>query len=738
MRTPTESLPSASMSARPSEKSPPIPSAVWAEIVQFYREQVPAEVACPPGPSPERPRNVFQDIDLAYEEYCQRWERGEEVDLEDFYRRYPSFQSSLRKLVGVHHEMDVKAQAEFEKADPLWPESGANFLQFHLLHPLGCGSFSRVFLAAERTVGNRLVVVKITTRGVREAKTLGRLNHPNIVRIYSVSQEAASGLTVVCMPYEGNTTLGHVLVQAFDRPGLPDRAEIILAAARQGRHPDDTAPQEEPREFINGKDTYVDGIVSLAVPLAEALAFIHARGVYHRDLKPSNVLLTAQGKPMLLDFNLCQDARLGIQEMGGTIPYMSPEQLRAAAPDAGPNPTTLDARSDLFSLGVILYELLSGRHPFGLVGLNLPEAERFRELLQKQRRGPIPLRSVNPDVPKALARVIQRCLAFDPARRFQQAADVAAALRKHLARAQRPRRRRAFFPAAGLAALAVLVACFFALREPEGQRLFNRGQAALQGGEYQQALESFTSVLKAEPNRVDALFARGRVHQKMGNLALALADFQSASHLAPEGRISACIGYCMGLSGDAPHAIRFYCEAIEQGFAPAEVYNNLGFAFWHKGQWKKALEYLDKAIERNDKLHTAYYNRASVYFNKALQEPQDARKSQFVNQGTQDIDKAIRLGPRTADLYLLAVHVYCLKAKTDAHALQTALDYAHTALDLGLDPKKLQDEAERETSLAILRDHPRFKNLLLSKPYRKNPPAKAPHLLDPIGEGALE
>ncbi len=122
---------------------------------------------------------------------------------------------------------------------------------------------------------------------------------------------------------------------------------------------------------------YVDGIVHPGVQLAEALAYTHSQGILYRDLKPSNVLLAPSGKPMLLDFNLSCDVQFDVNRVGGTLPYMPPEQIRDVRMPPADGRLTGDPRSDVFSLGVILYELLAGRLPFG----DLPHG------LQGSRRG---------------------------------------------------------------------------------------------------------------------------------------------------------------------------------------------------------------------------------------------------------------------------------------------------------------------------------------------------------------
>src|SRR5262249_28179845 len=160
-----------------------------------------------------------------------------------------------------------------------------------------------------------------------------------------------------------------------------------------------------------------------------ALAFVHARGICHRDLKPSNVLLGPGGEPLLLDFNLSTDRLTLEHRVGGTLPYMAPEQLRAALPDQDEAPVAIDARPDLFALRVIRYELLGGNYPFGPIPLRISTEELRSRLLERHRAGPTPLRQANPLVDRGLARLVEGCLAHDPNYRPHSAFTLAAALR---------------------------------------------------------------------------------------------------------------------------------------------------------------------------------------------------------------------------------------------------------------------------------------------------------------------
>src|SRR5262249_19624358 len=126
----------------------------------------------------------------------------------------------------------------------------------------------------------------------------------------------------------------------------------------------------QPAPFLLRHGTYVEGIRHLGAQLADALDFLHRAEICHRDLKPSNVLLTPNGRAVLLDFNLSFDALRVEQRFGGTLPYMAPEQLRAVDFPTDAEVGAVGPRSDLFAFGVLVYELLTGRHPFGPITLN--------------------------------------------------------------------------------------------------------------------------------------------------------------------------------------------------------------------------------------------------------------------------------------------------------------------------------------------------------------------------------
>jgi serine/threonine protein kinase len=185
------------------------------------------------------------------------------------------------------------------------------------------------------------------------------------------------------MPFLGRATLCDVLDQLAAAPRAATQASSILAAIASAAAADDPAERTASPHPLLRSGAYVEGIVHLAAQLTDALAFAHGLGIYHRDLKPSNVLLTAGGEPLLLDFNLAYDAEQPLQRLGGTLPYMAPELLLATDPMGTGDGTKVGAPADVFALGVLVHELLTGMHPFGPLPGSYTQASLRALLLEK-------------------------------------------------------------------------------------------------------------------------------------------------------------------------------------------------------------------------------------------------------------------------------------------------------------------------------------------------------------------
>ena len=264
---------------------------------------------------------------------------------------------------------------------------------YEILHVLGHGGMGVVYKAREIAL-DRLVALKIVVAGVHasaeqrerfraEARAEARLQHPNIVQIHAVGE---------------HENFPFLSLEYMDGGSLAQRL------ARQPQPPAEAA-----------------GLIQV---LAGAIAFAHGRGIIHRDLKPANILLTSAGTPKIADFGLAkylEDAS-GLTRTGsllGTPTYMSPEQAEGRGPDVG-------TASDIWALGVILYEMLVGRPPFhGVTMVDTLEQVRTRE--------PVPPTQLQPNVPADLETICLKCLRKEPGQRYATAEALAEDLRRFLA-----------------------------------------------------------------------------------------------------------------------------------------------------------------------------------------------------------------------------------------------------------------------------------------------------------------
>ncbi len=375
-------------------------------------------------------------VALIYEEFCLREEDEEHPDPAEFLARFARVSDPLRRVLEIHQLVGSGSTATglldagaSEGSVGAFPEAGETIAGFHLVEELGRGAFARVFLARERQLADRPVALKVSRRGSREPQTLARLQHTHIVPVHSYRIDRATGLHLLCMPYFGRTTLAQVLTHCF---GRKDRSGDALVEALDRLEPDESvAAGPSAGRTALAQRSHERAVAWWGARLAEALGHAHDRDVLHRDIKPSNVLVTSDGMPMLLDFNLAREpvaedgSAADPDALGGTVDYMSPEHLRALA-EGGPE--EVDGRSDIYSLGVVLYEALTGRRPFDSPrrGSSVVEA-LLRAADERQRTAPGP-RTLDPAIPPALDAVVRRCLEPDPDDRYQLAADLAADL----------------------------------------------------------------------------------------------------------------------------------------------------------------------------------------------------------------------------------------------------------------------------------------------------------------------
>jgi serine/threonine protein kinase/tetratricopeptide (TPR) repeat protein len=355
-------------------------------------------------------------IRLIYEEVALRQEAGLEVDPAEIAGRFPQWGEELAIL------LDCQRVITSGPTCASFPQVGDVLAGFRLLAELGRGAAGRVFLAAQPSLADRPVVLKVAPRGRGEHLSLARLQHMNIVPLYSEHLLQARNLQILCMPFLGGGTLSQVLELLKDQPPAQRSGRQIINALDdiQARQPVERPPDGPFRRFIV-RSSYIEAICSIGACLADGLQYAHEHDLVHMDIKPSNVLLAGDCQPMLLDFHL---ARGPITPdgpaptwMGGTLEFMSPEQRQAldAVRDGNPARITVDGRADIYSLGMLLYVALGG-----------PVPASCDEVLP-------PLHHCNARVSVGLSDIIRRCLNHKPRDRYPEAADLAGDLRRHLA-----------------------------------------------------------------------------------------------------------------------------------------------------------------------------------------------------------------------------------------------------------------------------------------------------------------
>lgn len=355
--------------------------------------------------------NSEEAVQLVYEEYCQKRDDGEEVDSTELLLKFPQFQNQLKTV------LQFEKLLEKPRPEHVFPEPGTTVGPFHLIRRLGRGAAGRTYLAQEKSLGDRHVVVKIMPGEQEEHLTLARLQHTHIMPLFSELMLPETGLRLLCMPYLGGAGL-HEILAGLKEKGIPKcngRDLIAMLDSLSGtefQRIDMTGPS---RQLIL-KSSYADTIAFIGASIAEAAHEAHARGLVHMDIKPSNILISADAEPLLLDFHLARKPVLQgerrVDRLGGTRGWMSPEQSKCfeAATQGQPMPCSIDGRSDQYSIGLLMADALHCISRDGQPQLNFTR-----------------------DLPTGLADIIRRCLADHPGERYPSAALLADDLRRHLA-----------------------------------------------------------------------------------------------------------------------------------------------------------------------------------------------------------------------------------------------------------------------------------------------------------------
>ena len=354
------------------------------------------------------------DLDRVFLDFVDRWYAGERPSVEELLRRHPAHSTSLSLLL-------QSWRPALEGPFPVtWIPR--EFGGYRLLCPIGEGGSGTVYLAEQKAL-RRLVALKLlapagpeaAARFRREAEILGCLEDRRIVAVHEYGEE--KGLRFLAMEFVAGVSLAALLRRAKARlAAKPDGERSVEALDVRQLLP----------EFPLAKNPkpvpYVPFVVGFLAEVLEALGNVHLQGILHRDLKPANLLLSRAGLPRIIDFGLARESEDVPSSSGraGTPLYRSPERI---SDPKGPS----DPRSDLFALGVVLYEALTLQHPFE----GASEKEVCDRILACR---PQALRRVDPRLPRDLEAVVARAIEGSPRRRYPTAEEFASELWRFLRR----------------------------------------------------------------------------------------------------------------------------------------------------------------------------------------------------------------------------------------------------------------------------------------------------------------
>lgn len=382
---------------------------------------------------PELAADEGPPVELLCEEYHVRRARGEPVAIKDLCDRFPHHTRELWNwLGGLDATMSTSLAADLLTVRFRPGETLDDFL---LIDELGRGAFATVYLARQISMG-RIVALKVSADRGNEARTLAQVDHPCIVRVFDQKRLAASAVTpalrLVYEQYLPGGTLAAV-VQRVRRTPSASRSGILLADAVRESMAGSGLGSIGESPVLAGLDrlSWPAAVTRIGIQLADALDHAHAAGILHRDVKPANVLLAADGTVRLSDFNTSAHAAHPTHGpaayFGGSLAYMSPEHLEAFDARHERSPAEMDGRSDIYSLAVLLWELLVGRRPFPDPPSEGRRLDRLLGTMIEQRRTRAFDSEALPLDPAArpLVEVLDDCLSPDPDRRPATGAVVA-------------------------------------------------------------------------------------------------------------------------------------------------------------------------------------------------------------------------------------------------------------------------------------------------------------------------
>jgi len=357
-------------------------------------------------------------------EILNEFAEGKNIDVEKYCLKYPQYKDSIISKLKI---------AEYIKNDLEEEDlSGKKLNEYIILKELGRGGMGIVFLAIHSEL-SRLTAIKILPSSIsndkealkkfqEEAKIIAKFNHPNIVPIYSISNER--GMYYIAMGYIPGPSLNNIIdkIRNTENP-LHLKSTIVrdmlqLPTIEQSDISQKNIGLKRNPSFWN--KNYIEFVLTIGSEIASALDYAHQSKITHGDIKPSNILLSSEGFPMIVDFGLSKDFKnlstAKNSEFTGSLVYAAPEQIKD---------NITNEKTDLWALGVTLYELLTFRKPF--------QGNTIKKTSNNIQSGNlIQLRTLDKNIPKEVEAIINKCLEVNPANRYGTIGDLSSDLKNFL------------------------------------------------------------------------------------------------------------------------------------------------------------------------------------------------------------------------------------------------------------------------------------------------------------------
>ena len=437
------------------------------------------------------------ELDRLITEYFDLQAEGRAPSVEAFIAEHAEYEHGLRAVLPGASVLDQLGRRAQDAAEPIG-RSGERIGEFRLLGILGRGGMGVVYDAVQESLGrpvalkvlpaSRVLDRKSRERFLREAQAAASLHHPSIVPVHGVGEAEGQvyyamqridgvPLDLLCAAAEGVEPSSDSSASIARAVALAERMRSgVLGPLKSGDglravggHPDSSSSGDARAATIGGGRPWIRNAARIALHAAEAVAYAHSRGVLHRDIKPSNVMIDEAGRVYLTDFGLCKtgdnSSITAAGDVVGTLRYVPPERFQGRD----------DARGDVYGIGMILYELLTGRPAF-------PQEDRAALVQAVTLHAPPRPRKLNREIPRDLEGIVLRAIAQLPVERYPSAedliADLAAFLEGRATVARAPgklyllrlfvRRNRALVATAAAALVAIAAATLFYLSSLRG------------------------------------------------------------------------------------------------------------------------------------------------------------------------------------------------------------------------------------------------------------------------------